>query len=202
MVHTAVKFSIFDRVPKSLEIDPSIAAALDSRLVNINQLHLEMENIYRFRILQSNSKNTTIYFSANWCTLADWVINDHMNPELIISSIAPGFYYEYNMKNIQLYIQFSSSLLSYTCRNSYSFARSDNRETYGSFDFIGDNSHIQFPNSLITCFTYAGLNIKVSKHWGINAEYYFRYMNDTEPRTLKSITNICSIGISYKFKKE
>lgn len=200
LIHSAIKFSIFDRVPKSLQIDPSLATA-DSRFVNIKQFHFEMENIYRYKVLDSKSKYANIYFSTNWCTLADWVMNDQMNPELIISSIAPGFYYEYNIKNIKLYIQFSTSLLSYTCRNSYSFSRSDDNETYGSIDFLKDNSHIQFPNTLITYLTNAGFNINISKHWGINGEYYFRYITDSEPRVLKSVTNICSIGLTYTFVK-
>jgi hypothetical protein len=200
LVQTSVRFSIFDRKPKSLTIDSTIVSP-DSRFSSINHLHFELDNIYGFPVFKDRFRNLKLYISGSWFTSCDYVINDFMNPELLLSSIAPGFYGEYCSKKLLFYLRFSSPLLSYTCRNNYSFSRVSDYEEFGPYDFLKENSRIQFPNSIFGVFTQFGCQLRLSNHIDVLLEYHFRYLKDTEPRLLKSITSIYSIGFLYRVVK-
>lgn len=196
-VETAAMFSIFERKPKSLTIDPTIISS-DDRLNAINHLHFELNNSCRFLLFKNRSQCINFYISGDWLTTGDYIINNFMDPELLISSICPGCYVEYDSKGLLLYTQLKSPLLSYTCRNNYSFSRSSDYEEFNAFDFLMENSRIQFPNSLFAFFIHAGCRLTLSKHVGMQLEYHFRYLKDSEPRILKAITSIYSVGFFYR----
>ena len=201
LVQTSVNFSIFDRKPKSLTLYPSIVSS-DSRLNRIHQLHFELENSYSFPILKGRFANVNLYITGNWFTSGDYVLDDNsMNPELLVSSIAPGLYGEYYLKALLLYTHLSSTLISYTCRNNYSNYRYADYEEYGPSDFFRENSHIQFPNSLGAFLTNTGCKVNLTNRFGVQIEYHFRYLYDSEPRILKSITSIYSLGLFYRVSK-
>lgn len=196
-VQTSAKFAIFDRKPKSLAIDPEIIPP-ENRLSRINHLHFELDNSYRFQVFRDKFFNVNFYISGNWFTSGDYIINDYMDPELLLSSISPGSYVEYNSKVFLIYVQLFSPLISYTCRNNYSFSRASDYEEFGPSDFMKENSHIQFPNTLSGFFVNSGCKLNVSKHIGMQLEYHFRYLKDSDPRILKAITSIYSIGLFYR----
>jgi hypothetical protein len=201
LTHTSVKFSILNRNPRSLSISPGIVS--DSRFVKINHLHFELDNIYRFQVWKGKFDNLKLYISGNWFTSGDFVINDHIQvPELFLSSIAPGAYAEYGYKSSLFYIQLSSSLISYTCRSSYSLSVVQDFEKFDNVAFTKDNSRIQFPNSLFTFFANAGWKVNIFNRFGMQMEYHFRYLYDSKPRILKSVTGIYSIGLVYTITKK
>jgi hypothetical protein len=199
-IQTSAKFSIFDRKPKSLTLYPSIISS-DSRFNIINHLHFELDNTYRFQVLKDRFNNLNLYISGSWFTSGDYVLNDYMNPELLLSSIAPGFYGEWYFKPLLSYIQISSLWVTYTCRNNYTVSRGLGYKEFGPLEFLKQNSRIQFPNSLCAIFLNYGCKINVSKRFGTQLEYHFRYLNDSEPRILTSLTSIYSVGLFYRISK-
>lgn len=200
LIQTFAGFSVFDRKPKSLKLYSTINPP-ESRFNTINHLHFELDNSYNFQVFKDRFNNIKLYISGNWFTIGDYVINDFMDPELLLSSIAPGFYGEYRSIKFLFYIRFSSPLLSYTCRNNYSFSRASDYEEYGPSDFLKENSRIQFPNSIVGFFMQSGCELRLSTHIDVLLEYHLRYLKDTEPRLLKSITSIYSVGFLYRVVK-
>jgi hypothetical protein len=196
-VKTSASLSIFKRNPKSLTIDSTIFFS-DDRLKTIKHLHFELDNSYRFQVFKNRFRYVKFYITGDWFTSGDYVMNDYMDPELLMSSISPGCYIEYESKWLQVYTQLLSPLLSYTCRNSYSFARSSDYEEFGPSDFMREYSRIQFPNSLVGILFHSGCKLTLSKNVGMNIEYHFRYLRNSEPRILKVVTGIYSVGLYYK----
>jgi hypothetical protein len=195
-IQTSAALSIFDRKPKSLSIDPSVIY-LNDRFTTIQHLHFEIDNSYRFQILKGNISNLKLYLTGSWFTVGDYIINENMNPELLSSSISPGVYSEYTLKKLLVYLRFSLPLVSFTCRSAYSFARSESYEEFGPIEFLKEYSNLQLPNSLsIICASVGGQKI-LSNHIGIQAYYSFRYVNNSEPRVLKSISSTYSFGLFY-----
>ena len=72
-------------------------------------------------------------------------------------------------------------------------------EELDNFSFIRQNDQLQFINTLFAVNAEIGYTCSVSKWFDIGCEYSFRYMYNSSPRELKSVTGIYTIGLTYKF---
>lgn len=197
LTSTIFNFSMLDRYPMDLDIYESTVRA-DHRLRMLDNLHFDVNDMYCFPI-KLNSKDLSAYFALHWFTSFDLILNHEMMPELILSTIAPGVYAEYNLKKHSIEGSISGSLLSYSCRNNYSNVLIQDFEQISFFDFIKNNSRILFPNSLQSVFIQINYSYSLFENWSVLAGYNFRYIHNAEPRTLKSVSGLYNLGLAYKF---
>lgn len=200
LTSTTLNFSMFDRYPIGLSVHESTVGN-DHRLRVINNLHFDVNDSYCLPI-NLTIQNLKAFLAINWFTSFDLIMNQGMLPELLLSTIAPGVYIEYRIKKHCLNGSLSSSLVSYTCRNNYSNIIIQDFEQLSFFDFIIMNSRIQLPNSLQSAFMQFNYSYDLGEKWSLMAGYNFRYIHNSVPRTMKSVSGNYNLGIAYKFKQK
>lgn len=170
----------------------------DNRLRVIKHLHVEASSLHCFHLI-TIKKSIPVYAALNWITAADLVTNYSMTPELLMSTLAPGFYSEYKWRKHWLHCSFTTSVLSYTCRSNYSNVIAQDYEKYKTWDFVKTNSHIQGINSLQSIFFNLSYSYYLNNRLNMTAGYQFRYIHNAIPRNLELVTGIYQVGLTYKF---
>lgn len=193
-----LRYAMIDRTPKSLNLDVNLFSDGDP-ICGKNSLIFEAFDSYRFLLEEASSNVLRLYATGTWLTTINITTNANSLPELIQSGLAAGLYSEANIKNHRFKAELFVPFVSWTVRNSYSLSMTQNYEKMSNFAFIKQNSQIQFPNSLLAVYSTFGYGYAFSKHFSVEGEYNFRYMLNTSPRPLKSVSGIYSFGLIYTF---
>jgi hypothetical protein len=194
----SMRFSLIDRRPVSLNLDKNIVGE-NARERILNSFLYEAINTYQFPIELKGADFLRFWVTGTWLTTVNITTNSDGVPELIQSGLAPGAFLETNFPQHNFYCQLYVPIISWTVRNNYSKSLTQNYESYSKFAFVLRNSQLQFPNSLLSVFTELGYDFNISKKLKMGFEYNFRYMYNSSPRKLESVSGIYSFGLTYKF---
>jgi hypothetical protein len=195
---TSFRFAMVDRKPGSLVIDKNLVGETDRARV-LNSFLFEAIYSYQYPINLHLSDNFKFFVTGDWITTVNITTNSFGVPELIRSGISPGAMLEANIKRHYLSGRFSIPIISWTVRNNYSQSMTQNYESLDKFAFIKQNDQLQFPNTLMEIDAEIEYCFNLSKRFNIGCEYDFRYMYNSSPRQLESITGIYTVGLTYKF---
>lgn len=162
-------------------------------------LMLEFFDTYRFLLSEKNARFVDFYVTGRWFTTVNLMTNYFILPELIQSGLGAGIYIEKNIKNHRLRAELSVPVVTLTIRNNYSQSDIQDYEDVNELDFLIKNLQIQLPYNLLAAYSNLGYEYNVSKHFTVEAEYYFNCMLNTSPRPLRSVSGIYSLGLIYTF---
>jgi hypothetical protein len=196
----SIRFSMIERRPGSLTLTDKIVA-IDARERVLNSLLFDVFDSYQFPIKLKGVDFLRFWITGTWMTTVNITSNSYGVPELIQSGLATGAYLETNFLRHNFYFLISVPVISWTVRNNYSQSMTQNYESLSKFAFVMQNSQLQFPNTLLAVFTELGYEFSISKRLNLGCDYNFRYMFNSSPRKLESISGIYSFGLTYKFGK-
>jgi hypothetical protein len=194
------RFSMIERSPGTLTLTDKIVA-VDARERVLNSFLFEAFDTYRFPIELKGADFLRFWVTGTWMTTVNISSNSYGIPELIQSGLAPGAFLETTFPKHNIHGQLWMPIISWTVRNNYSQSMTQNYESLSKFAFVLQNSQLQFPNTLLAVFSEIGYDFAVSKRLNLGCDYNFRYMNNSSPRKLESISGIYSFGLTYKFGK-
>ena len=191
-------YAMVDREPGSLVLADNVVAEDDRERV-LNSFLFEAVYSYQYPLNLFHSGLFHFYVTGDWMTTFNITTNDYDVPELIVSGLAPGALIEATLKRNRLMCRLSIPVIAWTLRNNYSLSMTQDYEELDNFLFIRQNDQLQFINTLFAVNAEIGYTCSVSKWFDIGCEYSFRYMYNSSPRELKSVTGIYTIGLTYKF---
>ena len=86
----------------------------------------------------------------------------------------------------------------FVLRNNYHTSSAQD-EVLSGFDYVKENGRFCFPDKLFILYAQVSYSYSLSQRFNVGMQYGFRYISDIEPRTLKSVSGLYSIGLTYKF---
>jgi hypothetical protein len=194
----SMKFSMIDRRPGSLTLTNDIVAQ-NARERVINSFLFEVFDTYQFPIELKGADFLQFWVTGTWLTTVNITSNSNGVPELVQSGLAPGAFLETNFPRHNFHCQLFVPIISWTVRNNYSQSMTQNYEVLSKFYFVKMNDQLQFPNTLVAVYSEIGYDFNISKKLNLECEYNFRYMYNSSPRKLESVSGIYSLGLTYKF---
>jgi hypothetical protein len=195
---TAFRFATINRTPGSLTIDKNVVGE-NARERVLNSIIFDAIYSCQYPINLQLGSHFSFFVTGDWITTINITSNSYGAPELIRTGISPGAMLEANLKKHTFSGRFSVPFISWTIRNNYSQSMTQNYESLNKLAFVKQNDQLQFPNTLMEIDTEFEYNFNLSKHFNIGCEYDFRYMYNSSPRKLESVTGIYSLGLTYKF---
>jgi hypothetical protein len=192
---TRLVFSNIRRDALSMTGIPSAYDANHSLLVKQSFI-FEAMDFFRF-LIYDPGQDLRIYFSALWFTTVNITTNAMGLPELIQSGIAPGVMLRKNAGKHMFRTEIHAPLLALTVRNNYGMSSPQTFEDFSRFAFIFDNLLLQ------SCFSAPGIYADISYGFRLNpalridANYHFRYFQNSKPITLRSTSGIYSLSLIY-----
>jgi hypothetical protein len=193
-----MRFSMIDRHPGSLDLTKDIVAE-GARERVINSFLFEVFDTYQFPIELKGADFLRFWVTGTWLTTVNITSNSNGVPELVLSGLAPGAFLETNFPRHNFHCQLTVPIISWTVRNNYSQSMTQNYESLNKFAFVVQNDQLQFPNTLLAIYSELGYDFAISKWLNLSCEYDFRYMYNTSPRKLESVSGIYLFGLTYKF---
>ena len=193
-----MRFSMIKRHPGSLILSDNIFAN-DSRERYLNSFLFEVFDTYQFPISLKGADFLRFWVTGTWLTSVNLTTNSNSVPELIQSGLAPGAFLETNFPRHNFHCQLSVPIISWTIRNNYSQSMTQNYEKLDKFYFIKMNDQLQFPNTLLAVYSNIGYDFSISRKFKLGYNYDFRYIYNSSPRKLKSVSGIYTLGLTYKF---
>ena len=140
--------------------------------------------------------NFNIYALLNSSTSAN--VTRYTNvTELVISSIAPGVYMEYNELPVIFDFRLSLPVLSLAYRDNYSISRMSSLEEYHFSDTDAPRFE-SFKNMFIIEFCLGG-KVKLNEDFTLGLSYDFKYVKYSYPRTLELVNPSYCIELSSSF---
>ena len=195
MQNVNINYTSIERMPLNLTIPGNFIAA-DDRYRKLVSLIVELNYGYLRKIW---TNKLDVFAGASFFNSFNMSFASYYVPELMISSIAPGLYFEKKYNPHAFKLQFSVPLISITLRNNYSTARPQNYEKSDDIKYVRDNIQVQFPDKLFVVYTKIGYEYALRNRLNLSTQYTFVYVNNTFPRQLTSVKGNYTIGISYKF---
>jgi hypothetical protein len=189
---------MIDRLPVSLKLTDNIVAS-NARERVLNSFLLEFFDTYQFPIKLTGADFLRFWITGTWLTTINITSNSNGVPELIQSGLAPGAFLETNFPKHNFHCQLSVPIISWTVRNNYSQSMTQNYEQLDKFYFVRMNDQLQFPNTLVAVYSNVGYDFSISKRFNLECNYDFRYMYNSSPRKLESVSGIYTLGLTYKF---
>lgn len=119
--------------------------------------------------------------------------------EIIMSGIAPGFYYQFNRKRNHLSAGLHIPVLVLDYRYSYYTALHQDYENLDEKEYFFDNLRLESVNRIFSINIDSGYEYAINQNIGIDVTYAFSYLSSKYPRSLRSVTNQYTIGMSVKF---
>lgn len=193
---TDLSFSNIQRKATSLEGIPNSYEDGHYHIVR-NSFVLEVMDYYRFLITDMEQKKLQIFFSGLWFTTVNLTTNASGVPELIQSGIAPGIFVRYKAGRHRLRAELHLPIVAWTVRNNYSMSSAQIYEKLSKFDFILQNSMLQTPISNPGIYTNFAYEYFLAKKFSIKANYSFKYIYNSKPQTLKSVSGIYSVSLIF-----
>lgn len=194
----SIHFSTINRRPHSLILAENLVAS-DARERILNSFVADAFYTCQFPIELKGADYLRFWVTGTWLTTFNITLNSYGTPELVQSGLAPGAFLETNFKRHNFHCQLSVPIISWTLRNSYSQSMTQNFEKINTFNFIRSNDQLQFPNTLLAVYSNIGYVFSLSSRFNIECEYDFRYIYNSSPRKLESVSGIYSFGLTYKF---
>lgn len=192
------RFSQIQMTPENLIVNPDYFS--ENEMVSQKDiLMLEFFDTYRFLLSEKGSRFFDFYVTGRWFSTVNLMTNYYILPELIQTGLGAGIYIEKNIKRHCLRAELSVPVLTLTIRNNYSQSEAQDYEDYNEVDFLLKNIQIQLPYNLLAVYSNLGYECNISKHFTIEAEYFFNCMLNTSPRPLRSVSGIYSLGLIYTF---
>ncbi|MDZ7797909.1 MAG: hypothetical protein U5N56_13145 [Candidatus Marinimicrobia bacterium] len=161
-----------------------------------NSFIFEAMDYFRF-LIYDPGQDLRFYFSALWFTTVNITTNVMGLPELVQSGIAPGVMIRKNAGRHTFRTEIHTPLLAWTVRNNYGMSSPQTFEEFSKFAFIFQNSMLQ------SCFSAPGIyadisyGFRLNKAFRIDANYHFRYFQNSKPITLRSTSGMYSLSIIY-----
>jgi hypothetical protein len=194
----SMRFSMIERRPGSLKLNDKIVA-IDARERVLHSFLFEAFDTYQFPIKLKGADFLRFWVTGTWLTTVNITTNSNGVPELIQSGLAPGAFLETNFPRHNFHCQLAIPIISWTVRNNYSQSMTQNYEKLDKFYFIRMNDQLQLPNTLLSVYSNVGYDFSISKRFKMECSYDFRYMYNSSPRKLESVSGIYTLGLTYKF---
>jgi hypothetical protein len=195
---TSLRYAMVDRTPAPSIANNTLFAA-DSRERILKSFLFEAIYSYQYPIDLHMGDNLSFYFTGDWITTVNITTNSYGVPELARSGLSPGAMLEATIRRHIFSGRFSIPVVSWSVRNNYSQSMAQNYESLDKFAFVKQNDKLQFPNTLMEVDAVIEYTFNLSKRFNIGCEYDFRYMYNSSPRKLESVTGIYTAGLTYKF---
>ncbi len=192
------RFSQIQMTPENLIVDPDYFSK-NEMVLQKDILMLEFFDTYRFLLSEKGKNFFDFYLTGRWFTTVNLMTNYFILPELIQTGLGAGIYIGKNIKKHCFRAELSVPVLTLTIRNNYSQSEAQDYEDYNEVGFLINNIQIQLPYNLLAVYSNLGYEYNISKHFTIEAEYYFNCMLNTSPRPLRSVSGIYSLGLIYTF---
>lgn len=119
--------------------------------------------------------------------------------ELIMSGIAPGLCYQFKSKKSLIEAGLNIPVLVLDYRYSYYTALHQDHEYLDEKEYFFDHLRLESVNRIFLINFDLGYEYAINKNIGIDVAYAFSYLNSKYPRSLRSVTNHYSLGMSVKF---
>lgn len=190
--HISTAFSSVRRTPE-IPATPSYVQFYESRYKAIYSFYFDLN--YSF-LRKVNKRNPAIYISGN--LLNHFNMSHDGNPEIYYTSIGAGFYINYAYKRHNIGVASSFPLFSFVLRNNYHTSSAQDEVSSG-FEYVKENGRFCFPNRLFFINAQASYSYTLSQRFNLGFQYGFRYISDLEPRKLKAVSGLYSVGLTYKF---
>lgn len=189
-------YTAFSSVRRSSQIPslPSYVQFYESRYKGIYSACYDVN--YSF-LRKMNRGNPGIYISGH--LFNHFNMSNDGNPEIYYTSIGAGLYVTYAYKRQRIGFASSFPLFSFVLRNNYHTSTAQDEITYG-FDYVRENGRYRFPYKLFIVYAQVAYSYSLSQLFNLGMHYGFRYISGKEPRTLKSVSGLYSIGLTYKFR--
>ncbi len=139
-----------------------------------------------------------VFVTASWMNSLNYSLNED-DPEVFLSSIAPGLALEYVHKKHTFGIDFSIPIVSLALRDPYHISQPQLDDEYSELQYLKENLKIRsFGNLKVLC-SQINYRFQLSKRFLFDVRYQFRYISYKEPRPLRSVSGIYSAGFTYIF---
>lgn len=189
-VYTA--FSSVWRTPQ-ITVPPSYIRFYESRYRGVYSANYDLNYSFMRKVRLGNPG---IYISGS--LLNHFNLSNDGNPEIYFSSIGAGLYVTYAYKRQIIGFASSFPLFSFVLRNNYHTSSAQEKLSTG-FDYVKENGRFYFPDKLFIVYAQVAYSYALSQRFNLGIQYGFRYISAPEPRTLKSVSGLYSIGLTYKF---
>lgn len=194
----SIRFSTINRRPRSLILAENLVAS-DARERILNSFLADALYTCQFPVELKGFDNLRFWVTGTWLTTVNITLNSYGTPELVQSGLAPGAFLETNFKRHNFHCQLSVPIISWTLRSNYSQSMTQDFEKINTFIFIRSNDQLQFPNTLLALYCNIGYDFSLTNRFNLVCEYDFRYIYNSSPRKLESVSGIYSVGLTYKF---
>jgi hypothetical protein len=195
---TTLRYAMINRYPNQI-IASDTYFTDGSRERVLQSFIFEAIYSYQYPIQLHEGSKFRLFVTGDWITTINITNNAEGVPELVRSGISPGARLDYNLKHHSFSGRFSIPFISWTVRNNYSQSMAQTYESLDKMAFVKQNSQLQFPNTFLEIATEWSYNYDLSKHFRVGCEYDFRYLYNSSPRKLYSVTGIYTAGVTYKF---
>jgi hypothetical protein len=172
---------------------PSYVQFYESRYKGIYSVCYDINYSFLRKVFH---RNPCIYVSGH--LFNHFNMSNDGNPEIYYTSIGAGLYVTYEYKRQQIGFASSFPFFSFVLRNNYHTSSAQD-EVLSGFDYVKENGRFCFPDKLFILYAQVSYSYSLSQRFNVGMQYGFRYISDIEPRTLKSVSGLYSIGLTYKF---
>ncbi len=168
---------------------------LEHRYQVMNSMIIDLDYSYQRSI---HTGDLTIFASITWMNSFNYTVNED-DPEVFLSSLAPGALLEYKFKKHIIGLDFSVPVISLALRDPYYISEAQTDEDYDELKYLIDNLKVESFGNLAVLNAKLHYQYPLSKRIAFDARYQFRYISYQEPRPLRSVSGIYSAGFTINF---
>jgi hypothetical protein len=139
-----------------------------------------------------------VFITAGWMNHINYTLNED-DPEVFLSSIAPGMALEYGIKKHKFGIDFSIPVISLALRDPYHISQPQLDDEYSELQYLKENLKVRSFGNLKVLYAQIYYRYQISRRVLFGARYQFHYISYQEPRPLRSVSGIYSAGFTYTF---
>lgn len=191
--HISTTFSYLQRTP-DIPSTPSYVQFYESRYKSIYSMVSDINYSFLRKVYNGNPG---IYISGN--LFNHFNMSNDGNPEIYYTSVGAGLFVNYTFKKQSIGLATSFPVFSFVLRNNYHTSSAQNERSTG-LDYVKENGRFSFPDKLFVINAQIAYSYSLSRHFDFGIQYGFRYISDSEPRNLQSVSGLYSLGLTYKFR--
>lgn len=193
------RYAFINRTPKNININPALFPERDFQVMKESFI-FEAVDQYRYLITKWSTNKQKIYLTGTWQTMVNINTNANSLPELIQTGLGAGIYTTRQFNKHKVVASFSVPLIALTVRNNYSLSMTQDYEKLSEMAFIKQNAQIQSLHNLWSVDAGINYTYQFSNKFSAEANYLFRYINNSSPRPLRSTSGIYTLGLIYQFR--
>ncbi|HLO59542.1 MAG TPA: hypothetical protein VK179_12420 [Bacteroidales bacterium] len=187
-----VQYSEITRRPENFIYTEGL---VEQRYKQMKSLLVDVDYSYQRLVLQGN---LSVYVLMNCMNASNYTLKED-DPEIFLSSVAPGVELQYRKKKHYFGLDITIPVISLALREPYYISNPQTGDHISQMEHIEDNLKVQSFGSLKVLNSLVHYQYRFSQQVAFDARYQYRYISDRVPRPLRSVSGIYSAGLTFIF---